>query len=132
MVKELIEKAHQVGDPHPKGKNLVWTEYKPGKFDWRPPKKGAAKTTSGSSADAEPKNTSSQPKQNTQTEDGNGASSTTPAKKTSGGYTPKKAKIAYKSGSKHHVEVPETWKIKKPNGKIVDVQRENIIKAELV
>ena len=128
MVKELIEKAHQVGDPHPKGKNLVWTEYKPGKFDWRPPKKGAAKTTSGSSADAEPKNTSSQPKQNTQTEDGNGVSSTTPAKKTSGGYTPKKAKTAYKSGSKHHVEVPETWKIKKPNGRVVDVQRESIIK----
>ena len=127
MAKELIEKAHQVGDAHP-SKPWVWTEYKPGKFDWRPAKNGAAKTTSGSSANAEPKNTSSQPKQNTQTEDGNGVSSTTPAKKTSGGYTPKKAKIAYKSGSKHHVEVPETWKIKKPNGKVVDVKRENIIK----
>ena len=132
MAKELIEKAHQVGDAHP-SKPWVWTEYKPGKFDWRPPKKGAAKTTSGSSADAEPKNTSSQPKQNTQTGDGNGAAAATPTKTTTtkttpGGYTPKKAKIAYKSGSKHHVEVPETWKIKKPNGKIVDVQRENIIK----
>ena len=29
-----IEKAHQVGDIHPNGK-WVWTEYKPGKFDWR-------------------------------------------------------------------------------------------------
>ena len=117
MVKELIEKAHQVGDAHP-SKPWVWTEYKPGKFDWRPAKNGAAKTTSGSSANAKPKDTSSQPKQNTQTEDGNKASSTAPAKKTSGGYTPKKAKIAYKSGSKYHVEVPETWKVKKPNGKV--------------
>lgn len=32
---EELEKAHQVGDMHPNGK-YVWTEYKPGKFDWRP------------------------------------------------------------------------------------------------
>lgn len=31
---EDLEKAHQVGDVHPNGK-LVWTEYKPGKYDWR-------------------------------------------------------------------------------------------------
>lgn len=29
-----LEKAHKVGDVHPNGK-WVWTEYKPGKFDWR-------------------------------------------------------------------------------------------------
>lgn len=29
-----IEKAHNVGDVHPNGK-WVWTEYAPGKFDWR-------------------------------------------------------------------------------------------------
>ena len=29
-----VEKAHQVGDLHPNGK-WVWTEYAPGKFDWR-------------------------------------------------------------------------------------------------
>ena len=33
-----IEKAHQVGDIHPNGK-WAWTEYKPGKFDWRPLKR---------------------------------------------------------------------------------------------
>ena len=33
-----VEKARQVGDAHPNGK-WVWTEYKPGKFDWRPIKK---------------------------------------------------------------------------------------------
>lgn len=32
----IIEKAHQVGDTNAKGE--VWVEYKPGKFDWRPPK----------------------------------------------------------------------------------------------
>lgn len=35
-----IEKAHQVGDEHPNGK-WVWTEYAPGKFDWRGIKKNA-------------------------------------------------------------------------------------------
>ena len=29
-----LEKAHVVGEIHPNGK-WVWTEYKPGKFDWR-------------------------------------------------------------------------------------------------
>ena len=33
-----VAKAHQVGDLHPNGK-WVWTEYKPGKFDWRGIKK---------------------------------------------------------------------------------------------
>lgn len=36
-MKDLIEKAIQrtVGDVHPKHPDWVWTEYKPGKFDWR-------------------------------------------------------------------------------------------------
>ena len=33
-----FEKAHNVGDVHPNGK-WVWTEYAPGKFDWRNKKK---------------------------------------------------------------------------------------------
>lgn len=41
---ELIEKAHNVGDAHP-SKPWVWTEYKPGKFDWRPVKAGQAQKT---------------------------------------------------------------------------------------
>ena len=40
---ELFEKAHQVGDIHPNGK-WVWTEYKPGKFDWRGVKKTKGST----------------------------------------------------------------------------------------
>ena len=37
QLSELFEKArqaHQIGDHHP-SKPWVWTEYKPGKFDWR-------------------------------------------------------------------------------------------------
>lgn len=30
-----LEKARTVGDIHPTHSNWVWTEYKPGKFDWR-------------------------------------------------------------------------------------------------
>ena len=44
---DIIEKAVQrkVGDMHPNGK-WVWTEYKPGKFDWRPAKKNSSTGTS--------------------------------------------------------------------------------------
>ncbi len=41
-----FNKAHKVGDIHPNGK-WVWTEIKPGKFDWRVIKKGKG-STSGS------------------------------------------------------------------------------------
>lgn len=40
----LQKAARQVGDVHPKNSELVWTEYKPGKFDWR--KSATAKVTS--------------------------------------------------------------------------------------
>lgn len=45
-----LEKGHNVGDAHPNGK-WVWTEYKPGKFDWRGVKGGAK---SGNAAAAAP------------------------------------------------------------------------------
>lgn len=38
MLEEFQKAQHQVGDMHPNGK-LVWTEYAPGKFDWRGIKK---------------------------------------------------------------------------------------------
>ena len=41
---DLFEKARTEGEMHPNGK-LVWTEYKPGKFDWRVAKKGGSKAT---------------------------------------------------------------------------------------
>lgn len=52
---ETIEKAvsRQVGDIHTNGK-WVWTEYKPGKFDWRPIKgKKAQQSGDGSSSGGE-------------------------------------------------------------------------------
>ena len=30
-----LPRRYNVGDLHPINKNMVWTEYKPGKFDWR-------------------------------------------------------------------------------------------------
>lgn len=45
-----IKKARQVGDQHP-SKPWVWTEYKPGKFDWRP-MKGKKATTASSDGDS--------------------------------------------------------------------------------
>ena len=48
---EEVMKAHQVGDMHPNGK-WVWTEYKPGRFDWRPLKgRGVDRTPQGSGSD---------------------------------------------------------------------------------
>lgn len=39
-----LEKAHSVGDIHPSHSDWVWTEYAPGKFDWRSNKtKGGSK-----------------------------------------------------------------------------------------
>lgn len=42
-VENDIEKAHNVGDVHPNDK-WVWTEYAPGKFDWRNKKKEDGKS----------------------------------------------------------------------------------------
>ena len=64
---ETIEKAvsRQVGDTHPNGK-WVWTEYKPGKFDWRPIKGKKAQqsgdsSSSGGEDDGATKKTPSKP-----------------------------------------------------------------------
>lgn len=50
---EEVIKARNAGDIHPNGK-WVWTEYKPGHFDWRPLKGrgGADRTPKGSDASA--------------------------------------------------------------------------------
>lgn len=40
-----LEKARTVGDIHPTHSNWVWTEYKPGKFDWRTVKGNREKKT---------------------------------------------------------------------------------------
>ena len=75
---ETIEKAvrRQVGDTHPNGK-WVWTEYKPGKFDWRPIKgKKAQQSGDGSSSGGED----------------DGATKKTPSKPTAGQIAGAKAK----------------------------------------
>jgi hypothetical protein len=64
MVKneDLIEKAvtRKVGDAHPT-KPWVWTEYKPGKFDWRPAKGGGTPNKPSASQIANAKAKSGKP-----------------------------------------------------------------------
>lgn len=45
---DFIEKARQAGEMHPNGK-WVWTEIRPGKFDWRSPKKSGSKQEAAAS-----------------------------------------------------------------------------------
>lgn len=46
-----LKKANrQVGDSHPKKPNLVWTEYKPGKYDWRNKKSGSKKKSNSNNS----------------------------------------------------------------------------------
>lgn len=70
---DLFEKAkHQVGNIHPNGK-WVWTEYAPGKFDWKSlkgkyhKKGGNANTGSGSSSINSNKQTNTTSKNNSKT-----------------------------------------------------------------
>lgn len=59
---DVIEKAvsRKVGDAHPNGK-WIWTEYKPGKFDWRPIKNSKQSNGSSSGGDDGAKKTPSKP-----------------------------------------------------------------------
>lgn len=59
---DVIEKAvsRKVGDAHPNGK-WIWTEYKPGKFDWRPIKNSKQSDGSSSGGDDGAKKTPSKP-----------------------------------------------------------------------
>lgn len=51
-----IEKARKAGDVHPNGK-WVWTEYQPGKFDWR----GVKKNQKSGSTTAQPSQSAAKP-----------------------------------------------------------------------
>ena len=68
---DILKKAHNVGDLNKKGE--IWTEYQPGKFDWRPkswyekknkqiPAGAASAAASPSPAKTEEKKTTEQPK----------------------------------------------------------------------
>ena len=55
---DLFEKARQVGEAHPNGK-WVWTEYAPGKFDWRGiKKKNGGNSSKTTKTDNQPKKSS--------------------------------------------------------------------------
>jgi hypothetical protein len=59
-IKDIIEKARKVGDRHPNGK-WVWTEYKPGKFDWRPAKGKKSGAAAGGDGNAPQSTATTQP-----------------------------------------------------------------------
>lgn len=118
---EIIEKAHKVGDPHPKGKNLVWTEYKPGKFDWRPPKKGAAPAggNSGGNAPAGGGNSGAQAspqggaKPTPAPAHGNDGQEDDDESTPKSGYKKPAAKVQYKGhDEKFDIPVPNRWTVK--------------------
>ena len=108
---EIIEKAYKVGDPHPKGKNLVWTEYKPGKFDWRQPKKGAAPAGGGNSgAQAAPHGGA---KPTTAPAQGNDGQEDDDESTHKSGYKKPAAKVQYKGhDEKFDIPVPNQWTVK--------------------
>lgn len=135
MAKVNIEKAHQVGDMHPNGK-WTWTEYKPGKFDWRPVKGGAAKKNEGagggSSSAAAQKTSSESAAAKTDTtsgaEDAKGAGEEKKVEEKP--YDAPKPTIEYKTKKPADglmVRVPESWEVTpKGGGKRVPQHRDKL------
>ena len=119
---EIIEKAYKVGDPHPKGKNLVWTEYKPGKFDWRQPKKGAAPAggnsggnapAGGNSGGNAPAGGNSGAKPTPAPAQGNDGQEDDDESTPKSGYKKPAAKVQYKGhDEKFDIPVPNQWTVK--------------------
>lgn len=117
MKKEhLLEKAHNVGDMHP-SKPWVWTEYKPGKFDWRPVKSGGS---------------ASQPAASKKEEENQAAP--TAAKPADQKVQQPKAKpydapkptVDYKIKPEIEYHVPESWKVTDKTGKLVTQLRSDL------
>lgn len=105
----LIQKGHNVGDMHP-SKPWVWTEYKPGKFDWRPVKGGAKKTASAPAASAAPaaKTEEEESKQEIK-------------------YQKPKARVKYSVAPAVEIEIPEKWDIKLSDGTVKTAHRDKLI-----
>ena len=120
---EVIEKAHNVGDPNPKNPDWVWTEYAPGKFDYR--KKKSGKTNSATVVKTPTSsNTSDNGENNASGQQNNQA---VPAKKKFK-YTPKKPKVKYdnkKPDDGIELDIPESWTVKNPKtGKTINITAE--------
>lgn len=123
MAKNIIEKAHQVGDAHPNGK-WVWTEYKPGKFDWRPIKSGSStKKTPASTSGSDDKKTASASAVQIPAQQ-----PTAPAPKKAQ-YDAPEPKIDYQTKKPHKEApflVPESWNVTAPGGKLKKQSRSQL------
>ena len=117
MKKNEIIKGHNVGDPHP-SKPWVWTEYKPGKFDWRPVKGAKPTAAKSSSAAAAPTSTDAA---------AGAASQAAEEEKPKNDYKKPKAKIKYSVAPTVEISVPESWNVKKPDGTVKEAHRDKLI-----
>lgn len=121
---QIIEKAkYQVGDVHPNGK-WVWTEFKPGRFDWRTPKGSSApKKASASTSGSDDKKTSSASTAQTAAQQ-----PATPAPKKAQ-YDAPEPKIDYQTKKPHKEApflVPESWSVTAPGGKLKKQSRSQL------
>lgn len=134
-----IEKAFNVGDIHSNGK-WVWTEWAPGKFDWRAIKKNKNSKTANTSQPAQPtaatptpaNTTTAQP--TTTTSAPTAAAKPAPAsKKQDAPYDAPKPKVQYKNNPKDlfgvDYKAPESWKVILGGGKIKTQERSVIRKV---
>ena len=118
--KNVIEKAHNVGDMHPT-KPLVWTEYKPGKFDWRPIKGRTAAKTNAASAPSQPAAKTAAPATPTQTGGNNDAQQNTSS------YKKPTPKVKYTVAPSVEIDIPESWDIKLSDGTVKTAHRDKLI-----
>lgn len=105
-----------VGDANPKDPSLVWTETKPGKFDWR-----KRKDTPTPAPQPAVKET---PKEESH-EHGAPTPAPKPAPKAKVPYDAPKAKVQYSNKPEVEYEVPETWKTTDKHNKLVEHSRAN-------
>lgn len=107
MSKE-IEKAHNVGEQHPT-KPYVWTEYKPGKFDWRPIKGQTVPKPAAASAATKQEPAKEEPAAEKKQEE-------TP-KSQPKPYDAPKPTVDYSVKPEIEYQVPESWEATDKSGK---------------
>ena len=112
-----LEKAHNVGDVHPNGK-WVWTEYKPGKFDWRGKKADSSNSAPAASQSQQSNNAASTTSHSSQSQ---AQSKTSSEGRVTIGMSPGEEEDAYARAHKQNVRdyANAPQKLKARNAKMV-------------